>query len=261
MSALAELFPDGDHRFHLTLRRVEPREFFAPRDPTGKILAERRHWIAVESARHVALQTEGVPVFEEFAEQCAAWNLSSAGTLPALGAAIEPDILFLAPDATGIFRLRGGALVFPSGWALEEKIGQTIESIHGVVPGLNPALASPIQQFLARLKPGVAFLRDNWGLAASDALNRHPALGLPPPMPPVSLDRLWLRVERQALLCLPHTGGVVFAIRIELHRLDEVAGDLVAAAGFRRALQTMPDELAAYKRIDGIRSGLIAALQ
>src|SRR6185295_11123743 len=112
--------------------------------------------------------------------------------------------------------------------------------IHGVVPGLNSALASPIHQFLQRLKPGVAFHRDNWGLAATDELNLHPARALPPPAPPVSLDRLWLRVEHQALVALPRTGGVVFGIRIALHRLDEVARDSGARAGLKRALASMP---------------------
>ena len=260
MSALAELFPAGDFRLRLTVRRGEPLDFFAPRDPSGKILAERARWLALEPARHAALTPEGEPVLAEFAERCCTWNLQSAKKLSDLGAALEPDILLLTPDAAGTFRLRGGALVFPTGWALEEKIGHTLDFIHGVVPGLNAALASPIQQFLSRLKPGVAFLRDNWGLAATDELNLHPARGLPPPTLPVALERLWLRVEHQALVALPRTGGVVFAIRIALHRLDDLARDAAAAAGLRRALATMSDDLAAYKRISGIRADLTALL-
>ena len=41
MSDLAELFPDGDYRFHLTLRRGEPREFFRASDFSGRVRAER----------------------------------------------------------------------------------------------------------------------------------------------------------------------------------------------------------------------------
>jgi len=33
-----ELFPDGDYRFHLTLKRGEPREFFRAQDATGRLL-------------------------------------------------------------------------------------------------------------------------------------------------------------------------------------------------------------------------------
>jgi hypothetical protein len=150
-------------------------------------------------------------------------------------------------------------LCFPTGWALEEKLGQTLDAIHGPVPGLNPALAAPIQQFLSKLKPGVAFLRDNWGLAGSTALNLHPARQVPPPGAPVRLDQLWLRIEHQALLALPATGGVAFGIRIALHRLDEVARG-PAAAGLRRALASMPPGMVAYKRLEGVRDAVVAQL-
>ncbi|MBS0632953.1 MAG: DUF3445 domain-containing protein [Verrucomicrobia bacterium] len=261
MAALAELFPSGDYRFHLTLRRGEPAEFFRPADASGKILAERARWLAEAPVRYAALTPEGEPLLAEFGELCTTWGLSAPADVIALGATLEPDVLLLSPDATGAFRLRGGALCFPTGWALEEKLGRTMDFIHGVVPGLNAALASPIHQFLSRLKPGVAFYRDNWGIAATDELNLHPARALPPPVLPVRLDRLWLRVEHQSLLALPRTGGVVFGLRIALHRLDQVKADAGIARSLAQALDSMPADLAAYKRLDVIRADLIKTLQ
>lgn len=275
--SLAELFPDGDHRFHLTLRRSDAREFFAPSDATGRVRAERARWLREETARHAALLPEGEPLVREFAEQCVDWALvaggvarapsspaAAAGTaadalLLALGRALEPDLLFLSADGDGEFCLRGGVLCFPTGWALAEKLGRPLAAIHGVVPGLNPALGPQIQQFLAKLKPGAAFLRHNWGIAATDELNLHPARDLPPPSAPVALERLWLRVEHQALLALPATRGIVFGIRIALHRLDQLAGTDVAPR-LRRALATMPAPLAAYKRIDAVRAEIIGRI-
>src|SRR5690606_19553998 len=108
------------------------------------------------------------------------------------------------------------------------------EFIHGVVPGLNAALGAPIHQFLRQMKPGPAYLRDNWGLAASAERNLHPARGLPAPEPPVALDRLWLRVEHQILYALPETRGLVFGIRLGIHRLDAIARFPRVAAGLRR---------------------------
>ena len=274
MTPLADLFPDGDYRFHLTLRRGEPREFFRPQETGERVRAERARWLATDPARYAALQPEGEPLLAEFAGLVLDWNAAASASgsewndrplapargdenLLALGAALEPDFLLLSPDAGGAFRLRGGALCFPTAWALEEKMGQTLDFIHGPVPGLNAALASPISQFLARLKPGVAFHRDNWGIAATDELNLHPVRALPPPAPPVALDRLWLRVEHQALVALPRSGGVVFGIRIALHRLDALARDPAVATGLRRALESMPAALAAYKRIEPIRGELL----
>lgn len=261
--SLAALFPEEDYRFHLTLRREDPRAYFAPQDAHGGRRAERARWLAEAPARYAALTPEGRPLLAEFATLGESWGLAPAQALTdvtTLGRMLEPDVLFLSADAEGEFRLRGGALCFPTGWALEEKIGEPLEAIHGAVPGLNPALGRQIAQFLSRLRPGTAFLRDNWGIAASDELNLHPSRAISAPDLPVALNRLWLRVEHQALLALPMSGGVVFGIRIALHRLDAVAHDAAARRGLRRALLSMPEELARYKRVDVIRAELAAAL-
>jgi dimethylamine monooxygenase subunit A len=267
--SLEELFPEGDYRFHLTLRRAEPSSFFGPQDASGQLLAERARWLAADGDRYAAIRPEGEPLLREVAQHAAAWGatrgigelMDSAPTeaMRVLGCTFEPDILLLSADAEGRFRLRGGALCFPTGWALEDKIGHPLDFIHDVVPGLNQSLSASIHQFLSRLKPGAAFLRDNWGVAASDELNLHPARHIPAPQPPADLQRLWLRVEHQALVALPETKAIVFGIRIALHRLDAVAGT-AAARGFRRALETMPANLVAYKRLDAIREHLLNVL-
>ncbi|MBI4624327.1 MAG: DUF3445 domain-containing protein [Verrucomicrobia bacterium] len=230
------------------------------------MLAERRRWLESDPGRYALLEPEGEPLLLEFLEMAADWHaIDAAGgaarslTVRAAGALFEPDLLFLSPDETGEFRLRGGALCFPTGWALEEKIGHSLDFIHGAVPGLNVALASPIRQFLERMKPGVAFLRENWGLAGTDEFNLHPSRGIPPPAPPVDLLKTWLRVEHQALLSLKSGRGVVFGIRVALHRLDGLAGS-AAGAGLRRALASMPPELVTYKRIEGVREAVINRL-
>ncbi len=257
--ALADLFPEGDFRLHLTLRRGDPRDFFAPRDGSSDVLVERARWVEQDRARYATMTAEGLPLLQEWASLARAWGIPNLVDVAELGRTFDCDVLMLSRDDAGEFRLRGGALCFPTGWALEDKLGLTLDEIHGVVPGLNPTLGSPIRQFLGRLKPGLAYFRDNWGLAATDELNLHPARAIPGPLPPVSLDRLWLRVEHQALVALPQTGGIVFGIRIALHRLDQVART-DAAVGLRNALATMPSELAAYKRLDSIRTDVVRML-
>ncbi len=257
---LADLFPDEDFRLRLTLRRGDPADFFRAQDASGAVLAERKRWLASEPARYTALELEGEPLLREFAALCATWGVAEARDVVELGGALEPDFLLLAADADGRFRLRGGALCFPTGWALEEKLGETMEFIHGVVPGLNPAIGAQIHQFMTRLKPGGAFLRDNWGIAATAELNLHPARGMPAPELPVTLNGLWLRVEHQALVALPETRGIVFGIRIALHRLDHAVAEPEVRAGLGRALRSMPAEMAAYKRLNGIREELLGRL-
>jgi hypothetical protein len=260
LPGLTDLFPAADYRFHLTLRRGPPAEFFRSRDATGTQLAERRSWIAQNPERYTALAPVAAPLLDELGGLAPAWALASFGDVRELGAACEPDVILLSRDLDGRFRLRGGALVFPSGWALEEKLGRTVDEIHGIVPGLNDALGPAIDRFLARIAPGPAYLRSNWGLAAHAELNAHPARRLPAPALPVGLDRLWLRVENQALIALPRSGGLVFGIRIALHRLDAAVQQPGFAAGLARALRTMPPALAAYKRIDAISAQLAALM-
>ncbi len=269
---LAALFPAGDHRFHLTLRRGEPGVFFGPQDPSGALLQERARWLVSERGRYAAAQRGAEAVVAEFLATSATWSPAAApaallaesavdageARMAAIGRAFEPDILLLQRGADGEFRLVAGALCFPTGWALGEKLGQPLEAIHGAVPGLNPALAGSIRQFLERLRPGAAYLRDNWGISAHAELNQHPGRALSAPQAPAALEGLWLRVEHQALVALPRSAGILFGIRIANHRLDRLPPPVAAKLG--EALRTMPDELAAYKRLTAVRAGLIRLL-
>lgn len=257
--ALAEMFPRGDFRFHLTLRRGDPAEFFRRRDSSGALLAERRRWLAEAGARHAVAAPGVEPMVAEFDEIAASWGGPSAKDIMAIGSLYEPDVLFMSRNAGGSFEFQGGAVCFPTGWAPEEKLGHSIDWIHAAVPGLNPAIGTAIHQFLSKLRSGPVFLRDNWGIAATDELNLHPRRRLPGPMPPFATDRLWLRIEHQALLALPRTGGVVFGIRIQLYRLDALS-----ASTRRRLYQTvagLPAELAEYKRIHLMRKWLLTNAQ
>lgn len=266
--ALSDLFPSGDYRFHLTLQRAEPAEFFRPRDPSGRVLAERRRWLADDGNRYADLRPGADALLAETEDLARGWGAALAAPahgdplarLRALGGALEPDLVFLARDAAGEFHVQGGALCFPTAWALQEKLGRSLEFAHAPVPGLNAALAPSIHQLLARLKPGVAFLRDNWGLAATGELNLHPELARPRLASPLDATRVWLRVERQALVALPRGGGVLFGIRLELHPFAAVRADRDAAAGLHRALSSMPEEMARYKGLAAVRAELLLAL-
>jgi hypothetical protein len=253
---LAELFPDEDHRFHLGLRRGETAAFFAPTPSHAELIAERRHWLDTQPERHAALLSVGAPLCRGFARLLGEPDSATVGDL---GRRWEPDFLLLAPDATGVHRLLGGALCFPTGWALEAQLGRPLAAIHGTVPELNPALAAPIQQFLNRLKPEIGFMRANWGLAATAELNLHPALNRPRLNLPVDLSRIWLRVERQLLAGLQCEGGVLFAIRVECHPLNVVLAEDRVRAGLHRALRTMSEPVAAYKGLAAVREELVRA--
>lgn len=266
---LAEIFPDEDYRFQMRFGRGEPAEFFGPTARRTALLAERRHWLTSEPQTYAALLPAGEPLLAETIEAAHCWNgftFPPARKSPlekclALGEFWEADYLLLKADAAGEIRLLGGCLCFPSSWRLSEKMGKPIEFIHGSVPGLNANLGPAIHKFLAGLKLGVASLRFNWGMSRSPELNQHPERVLPRLDASVTLDEVWLRVEEQALVALPESGGILFGIRIINHPLAEVRADRVVAAKLRRALETMPDAMARYKNLAAARGTLIGLLK
>jgi len=265
---LAELFPDGDYRFQLRFERGEPADFFARSPKHEELVAERQRWLRSEPQTYAALLPQGEALLEEAVELASLWNgfVPPEGTTPwqkclALGECWEADYLLLKGDADGEIRLYGGCLCFPSSWRLTEKLGQPIELIHGPVPGLNPSIGPAIHKFLAALKPGVASLRNNWGLARSPELNHHPDRTLPHLDATVTDEVVWLRVEHQALVALPKSSGILFGIRVVNHSLAEVKANSMAAARLCRALETMPEEMARYKGLALARKRILELLR
>lgn len=239
---MTELFPDADYRFQMNLERGSVDEFFRATESHEQILSERRHWLDTDSAKYSAMLKEGEALREEAAEVLRVpdiWN-------------IEPDVLLLTPQ-NGQYRLVGACVCFPSSWSLSEKIGKPLDFIHHVVPALNEQIGIQISRFLSNLKPGFAWLRANWGLSRSGEWNQHPDRKLPRLDASTAFDEIWLRIERQALVLLPRTQGVLFGIRIETYRVAEMERGSADARGLARALRTMPEAMAVYKGIAGVR--------
>ena len=178
-----------------------------------------------------------------------------------LGGELEPDFLLLRPAAEGGMQLAAGCVCFPSSWGLEEKIGLGMEAIHAVVPGLNSAIGRQIDRFLDRLRPGISWERTNWGLSRSGERNQHPSRNLPRLDESVPLDEVFFRVEHQSLASLPRSGGGLFGIRISTRPLTEVMRVPEVRDGLIRALQTMPEEMAAYKNLARCRESILRFLR
>jgi dimethylamine monooxygenase subunit A len=264
---LHELFPDEDYRFHLTLRKGNLGEFFGSAD--AAVLEERRRWLKTDHFRYAAITAGAESLLAEFETLATGWvpafgpEAKPAATLEqrliSLGRKLHPDFALLSKDNAGVFRLRAGVACFPTSWALTEKMGLTLDEIHGVVPGLNASIGAAIEQFLGRLKPGMPYERTNWGLAATPELNMHPQLARPRLTLPFDPRRIWVRIEDQILAALPLTGGILFGIRLRLVPLKEILDDRQLRAGFHRAVTSMPHALSTYKGFDSIRDRLIAA--
>jgi hypothetical protein len=259
-----DLFPAGDFAFHMRFRRGDIAQFYRNTSDHDDIIAERRKWLEHDAEKYVAALPEADALLAEAVEVANSVGVTArAGntlfqTMPNLGAAWEPDLLVLrSPSATSQPILMAGCVCFPSSWALDEKIGRPLDTIHGPVPTLNEQFANPVQQFLARIKPGISWERVNWGLSRSPELNQHPSLKLPRLDATVTLEEVWFRAEYQSLIALPKTGGVLFGIRLVIEPLTKVRAGKDFVEGLRRAIQTMPEPIAAYKGIAGARACLL----
>lgn len=256
------LLPDDDYRPRMQLRPGNAAGFWARSATAPVVLAERRQWSREYANRHLRFTATAAAALAE----CLEWLRENTGSdfadAESAATGLEPDWLLLENDGARGFPLLGGALIFPSGWSLEDRLGQPLADLHAPVPGLQQAMGSRISAFLSHLEPCQPWQRDNWGITANPELNHHPAgRWHARPGPESRLDHLWLRLEEQFLMLLPSGQAMLFAIRVSTHRLDH----LLAAyprllPRLARALATMSDAMVEYKGLGETRLPLLRTL-
>lgn len=244
------LFPEADFRLPMGLRAGDAARFWSVWDVSGKLMAQRKRWLA----EIPELFTGCVPAGDVGKREALTWMQSWA-------AVSEPDWVLLSGDLNGEPSVLAGEVVFPSSWSLPEKLGLPISAVHAPVPGLQTEIGTAIQTFLSRIECGAVWERDNWGLSADEELNHHPSRGLPGLTADARLETTWIRLERQFLTRLPQTRCLLFGIRVSHHRLDEAAALPGMNDRIARALQTMPEAVACYKGLSLARGALVTALR
>lgn len=245
--------PFGDFRWHLGLSPGDAAAFFAPTAEHTALLAERAHWLTESPAEYTGLTEIGAPLLAEAVALARTWGAKFPDdSLTNLARVWAPDFVLLSFGEAGL-TVEGGAVCFPTAWSLREKLGRSLFATHGPVPGLNAELSARIDTALRKLSPGTAWERDNWGLASSPDLNRHPLRHLTTLSASDALDAVWFRGERQILFKLPQTGGILFGIRIVIFPLRDVLGDATGRTALQQQLASMTDDAAGYKGLTTIR--------
>ncbi|MDC0887253.1 DUF3445 domain-containing protein [Altererythrobacter sp.] len=190
-----------------------------------------------EYSEGIQLADEGMAAGEELAAM-----LAVTGGLPGSAKAHHEDMCLLTRrPGEDAYRLVGAAVAWPTGWHPEEKMGLPLAAMHAPIQGYAEQLASGVDHFMSKLKPGKIFGRCNWFIAPTDA--RRWIAGDPrSEYAHVTADNagqtLFARCERQTLRRLPETGAILFTIGIYVQPLDALATNSVR--WLSRAAQAIP---------------------
>ena len=167
----------------------------------------------------------------------------TGGIEGAARSAWEDMCLLTRRPGEAAYRLTGAAVAFPTDWRIADKLGRPMIALHTPIHGYAEQLGSPVDQFMAKLKPERIYGRCNWFVSPTPAL-RWLAEDLPQAQfahvtPETAGETLFVRSERQTLRKLPESGAIVFTIGIYLAPLGTLSRENVARMA--ESLATIPE--------------------
>lgn len=184
-----------------------------------------------------------------------------------IGRQVQEDLVLLNP----LGEVVAGQLCFPSGWALNEKLGKQFIAVHAPLPSLASPMILAANKLIERLPLGKPVSRNNWGFRLDDQLDlssKHSLAyreRLSRVIPKLSLkefgERIFLRVEHQTLTRLPQSGFVLFTIHTYNSSLAEECKSTERTQTMFSFLNTTPAEMIEYKVMTPIIEKLISYLE
>lgn len=197
--------------------------------------------------------------------------LGVSGGLPEAARAHHEDVCLLTRrEREDIYRLVGAAVAWPSDWHPADKLGLPLAAMHAPIQGYAEQLASGVDHFMAKLRPGKIFGRCNWFIAPTGAGRWVADVPGEVAFAHVTAanagETLFVRSERQTLRRLPETGAILFTIGIyvaplgtlsvgNVARLASAMNVLLAGEGDRRGAPFYAHALKGYARARGLAIG------
>ncbi len=159
--------------------------------------------------------------------------LGTRGGLEGAARSAHEDMCLLSADpGEDTYRLTGAAVAFPTDWHPAQKLGRALIDLHAPIDGYEQQLASGVDHFMAKLKPGRIFGRCNWFVAPTPALrwidSAAPGETFADVTPENAGNTLFVRCERQTMRRLPDTGAILFTIGVYVTPLASLSGENVA---------------------------------
>ena len=255
--------PDGEFRHRVGTRPLDVAHWL-PRDrETAPTIAMKQALLATRRDDVVALHPGGEAAAEEAARlvgEHVGAHIGASGLDALVEAAllVADDLTVLAPTADGGLTFVAGVVCSPSRWRIATKMGQDMLAVHRPVARYAEHIGPPVDTLLRRLSVERPLWRSNW------TLEDHPALfQLESPSAPLVDDpaQLWVRMERETLRRLPHSGGVLFTIRgFQQPLSDYVRGGADRAVTLAALIRRLPTDVARYKSIEPYRESVLAWL-
>jgi len=150
----------------------------------------------------------------------------SGGLAEAAHAHHEDMCLLTRRNGEEHYRLVGAAVAWPSDWTPADKMGLPLRALHAPIQGYEEQLASGVDRFMEKLRPGPIYGRANWFIAATPDMRwvaEPPARAFAHVTPENAGSTLFVRSERQTLRRLPRTGAILFTIGIYVSPLGRLA--------------------------------------
>ena len=184
----------------------------------------------------------------------------SGGLTEAAHAHHEDMCLLTRRDEEEHYRLVGAAVAWPSDWTPADKMGLPLRALHAPIRGYEEQLASGVDRFMAKLRPGPIYGRANWFIAATPAMRwvaQPPEQAFAHVTQDNAGEALFVRSERQTLRRLPGTGAILFTIGIyvaplamlsaaNIGRLADAAERLIDGESERRGTGAYAHALIGY---------------
>ena len=180
--------------------------------------------------------------------------------LPPLLAAsrlVSDDLCLMEKREAG-WTLTAASLCAPSFFSAAEAVGKPLSRLHAPVPGFNDGLLGRVSRIFDHLADDQVLERRNWTVVNdAEPFQPDPAplrARLPHQSPREIAASLHVRRERQTIRRAPHTGAVLFTIRIWTERMEEVLAEPKRRAAFALAWERLLSDSGAdfrrYKRLD-----------
>ncbi|MEM1237712.1 MAG: DUF3445 domain-containing protein [Pseudomonadota bacterium] len=185
-----------------------------------RLLRERRDEVFAACPGSEPAQAEAVALVTEHLarDHGREVTLPEGAGIDALAGVIQEDIVIL--EKRGDAHVMVAALLcFPASWMLAEKIGREMAVIHEPVEEIDARMDRQIERVFQAVRPDRPMWRYNQ-LWYHDAALFQPRSANDRREKPVGVGD-YLRTERQSLVRMPETGGLIFSIHTYVvHRGD-----------------------------------------